>query len=183
MYGEDKKTLSVIKNYLTSEGNSFAGYSCRMTRIIEQTKKYLPELVIIKLSGNFDEVEYTLSSLDNELLTLSLIILDTKNKKIINFIEESKSLIYIIKPIDKSQFFNILEIAQLNFCRTVKYEEKISELSSTLESRKTIEQAKWLLVEKQGYSEPDAHSLIRKKSRDNRMSMVEIANSIILSYN
>lgn len=50
-----------------------------------------------------------------------------------------------------------------------------------LETRKTIERAKGVLMKKRGISEPDAFREIQKQSMDRRKSMKEIAEAILLA--
>jgi len=50
-----------------------------------------------------------------------------------------------------------------------------------LESRKAVERAKGILMKQQGLNEQEAYNRIRKYSMDNRKSMKEVAEAIILS--
>ncbi|MFZ5986536.1 MAG: ANTAR domain-containing response regulator, partial [Bacillota bacterium] len=59
--------------------------------------------------------------------------------------------------------------------------QKVKKLNDTLESRKIVEKAKWILVEQNGLSEAEAYEAIKKKSRDNRMPMKSIAEALILT--
>ncbi len=63
-----------------------------------------------------------------------------------------------------------------------KLRQENLEVKQALEERKRIEQAKSLIMEKDGLSEPEAHQLLQKTSRDQRKPMVEIANAIIVAY-
>ncbi len=56
------------------------------------------------------------------------------------------------------------------------------EVKQALQVRKRIDEAKAMIMEKYGLSEPAAHRLIQKTSRDQRRPMVEIANAILLAY-
>ncbi len=51
-----------------------------------------------------------------------------------------------------------------------------------LEARKKIEKAKGILMKNQSLDEGQAYNLIRKSSMDKRISMKEIAEAIVLSY-
>lgn len=51
-----------------------------------------------------------------------------------------------------------------------------------LESRKKIEKAKGILMKEQGMSEEDAYNLMRKSSMNKRVSIKEIADAVILSF-
>ncbi|HZK11149.1 MAG TPA: GAF domain-containing protein [Atribacterota bacterium] len=55
-------------------------------------------------------------------------------------------------------------------------------IQEELDARKKTERAKGILMEERNINESEAFSLIRKSSMDNRISMKEIAEAIILSY-
>jgi response regulator NasT len=60
-------------------------------------------------------------------------------------------------------------------------EEENRTLSEKLETRKVVERAKGLLMEKQGLSEQEAFRKIQKASMNNRKSMREVAEAILLT--
>jgi len=55
-------------------------------------------------------------------------------------------------------------------------------IQEELDARKKTEKAKGILMEERNINESEAFSLIRKSSMDKRISMKEIAEAIILSY-
>ncbi len=55
-------------------------------------------------------------------------------------------------------------------------------IQEELDTRKKIERAKGILMEERNINESEAFSLFRKSSMDKRISMKEIAEAIILSY-
>ena len=55
-------------------------------------------------------------------------------------------------------------------------------IQEELDTRKKTERAKGILMEERNINESEAFSLIRKSSMDKRISMKEIAEAIILSY-
>ncbi|MFH1664529.1 MAG: GAF domain-containing protein [Candidatus Omnitrophota bacterium] len=55
-------------------------------------------------------------------------------------------------------------------------------IQEELEARKRVEKAKGILMKEKGLSEEAAYKLMRKASMDKRVSMKEIADAIILSY-
>ena len=66
--------------------------------------------------------------------------------------------------------------------RVLKLEQKLKKVSESLESRKAVEKAKWMLVQKYGISEEEAYEKTREKSMDIRMSMKSIAEALLLSH-
>lgn len=55
-------------------------------------------------------------------------------------------------------------------------------IQEELESRKLVEKAKGILMRQKGFSEDEAYRLIQKHSMDNRKSMRQIAEAIILTH-
>lgn len=55
-------------------------------------------------------------------------------------------------------------------------------IQEELEARKKIERAKGILMKTKGLNEDQAYALIRKYSMDRRLSMKDVAEAIILSY-
>jgi signal transduction protein with GAF and PtsI domain len=62
-----------------------------------------------------------------------------------------------------------------------KLAEEKEKLEAKLEERKIVERAKGILMKKEGISEADAYRKLQKRSMDNRKSMKEIAEAVILS--
>jgi GAF domain-containing protein len=55
-------------------------------------------------------------------------------------------------------------------------------IRQALDDRKIIEQAKALLIEKEGMKEAEAYQLLQKTSRDKRKSMADVAQAILVFY-
>ncbi len=179
--GEDKKTLACVKNALVSSGHIFIGYSKDYFNILRHIRNSAPELVIIDVGKGFKDLKQTLETIDEDLLCACVLILDTKSDDIFEFIQKSRVMTYISKPVFEEAIVQITDAALINYSRILQYEEKVKKLNETLESRKAVEKAKWILVEKEGLSEAEAYEAIRKKSRDNRVPMKNIAEALILT--
>ncbi|MEE9129193.1 MAG: response regulator [Phycisphaerales bacterium] len=86
---------------------------------------------------------------------------------------------FLLKPVSQDQIRVCLEIAWGRFQAHLRQHEEISSLKRRLEDRKTIEQAKWLVVKHKQVSEPQAMKLLQKQARDTRRPLVDIARSIL----
>lgn len=179
--GEDKKVLSGIKNTIISSGHIFIGYSKEPHNILRYIRSSAPNLLIIEVCNNFRELKPILEVIDEDLLAACVLVIDGRNDEISDFLSKSRVFTYISKPVFDETLLQIVEISLMNYKRMLEYEEKVRKLNSTLESRKVVEKAKWILVEKDGLTEMEAYEAIKKKSRDNRMPMREIAEALILT--
>lgn len=181
LFGNDKKTLSIFKSALISNGHVFIGFSNDVHSVLRHIRRCYPDFIVIEIGNNFKEIRYILEVLDEELLAACVLVFETRNDEILNFLRSSRVLTYLTKPVFEESVLQIVDLTLMNYRRVVEYEKKVKKLNDTLESRKVIEKAKWILVEKEGHTESEAYAMIKKKSRDNRITMKEIAQAIILA--
>ncbi len=66
--------------------------------------------------------------------------------------------------------------------RLRKYEKKTRTLREKMDSIRIVNRAKWLLIERLGMTEQDAHSYIEKEAMNRRRTSREIAEEIIRMY-
>lgn len=181
LFGEDKKTLSSVKNALVSNGYVYIGYSQNTYNILRHVRSCYPELVIIEITNKFTELRPVLEVLDEELLTACILIFETRNDEVVDFLRNRRVITYLIKPVFYEVVVQTADLTLMNFKRVIEYEQKVKKLNEAIESRKIIEKAKWILVERKGYTESEAYEIIKKKSRDNRITMKETAQAILLA--
>ncbi len=181
LFGDDKEVLSSFKKALVANGHVFIGYSGDYHNILRHIRSCCPELVVIDASNRFSEITCILEVLDEELLAACILVLKVRNDEVINFLRNMRIITYITKPVFDEAVLQIADLTLMNYERVLEYEQKVRKLNDTLESRKIVEKAKWILVEKEGCTELEAYEMIKKKSRNNRVPMKDIAEAIILA--
>lgn len=181
LYGGDKNLLLDIKNSLANCGYVYVGRIKETCNILKSIRRHSPDLIIIEVSNLFREIRPMLQVIDEETLAACILVLDSRDPEIIEFLRRSKVISYATKPVFAEFVRQITDLSLMNYSRVLNYEQEVRKLNETLESRKTIEQAKWILVERNRISESEAYEVIRKKSRDNRITMTETAEAIILT--
>ena len=88
---------------------------------------------------------------------------------------------YLIKPLREEELAPTIEMAISRFEEFTSLRRENADLKRTLESRKTIEKAKGLLMKNKGLSESEAFQMIQKKSMETRKPMIDIAEAIVLA--
>jgi len=86
---------------------------------------------------------------------------------------------YVVKPFNPSNLIPALRIALSLHERILRQEAEIEEVTEKLETRKLVERAKALLTEQMKLNEPDAFRWIQKASMDRRLSMKQVAQTVI----
>ncbi len=81
----------------------------------------------------------------------------------------------------ESEVAPAIEVTLARYSAFRVLEEEAKSLADKLETRKVVERAKGLLMEKQGLSEQEAFRKIQKASMNNWKSMREVAEAILLT--
>jgi len=92
---------------------------------------------------------------------------------------EAGALAYVVKPFTPADLIPALEIALSRFQQLVALESEVADLAERFETRKLVDRAKGILNDKMGLSEPEAFRWIQKASMDRRLTMQDVAKTII----
>lgn len=86
---------------------------------------------------------------------------------------------YLVKPVSVRQLATTIKLAQQRFAEFARLRRENETLRETLETRKLVERAKGVLMEKRKQSEQEAYALMRSQSQQQSLPMREIARRII----
>jgi response regulator NasT len=88
---------------------------------------------------------------------------------------------YLVKPFRETDLPPAIELAKARFGEFRTLEQEVDNLAEALETRKKVERAKGILMDKQGLTESEAFRRIQKMSMNTRRPMKEVAEAIILA--
>lgn len=88
---------------------------------------------------------------------------------------------YLVKPFRETDLPPAIELAKARFGEFRALEQEVDNLAEALETRKKVERAKGILMDKQNLSESEAFRRIQKMSMNTRRPMKEVAEAIILA--
>ncbi len=100
-------------------------------------------------------------------------------KELVERASEAGALAYVVKPFTPADLLPAIEIALSRFQQIVALESEVADLAERFETRKLVDRAKGILNEKMGLSEPEAFRWIQKASMDRRLTMQDVAKTII----
>jgi response regulator NasT len=89
---------------------------------------------------------------------------------------------YLVKPFRESDLTPAIEVALARFSEFRAMEREVDTLQDALETRKSVDRAKGILMDTQGLSETEAFRKIQKMSMNNRKPMRAVAEAIILAH-
>lgn len=86
------------------------------------------------------------------------------------------------KPTNIQAITQTLQILRATRERMRRVSEKQVTVEEKIQEIRLVNQAKWLLIEKRGMSEAEAHRFIEKEAMDTRRSRKAVANKLIAYY-
>lgn len=171
-----------VRNILNPNGFSFLGNCSDAVSLMRLIRSFHPDFIIVDLNVQHGDVRNTIETIDDEMLCATVLLGDQRDTGVFSLIEKANAISFCPKPLNRDVFLHTVELANINYKRVFGLDKKLKEMTENYESRKQVERAKWILMERDGLSETDAYDRIRKKSMDNRMSMKSIAEAIIYTY-
>jgi response regulator NasT len=100
-------------------------------------------------------------------------------KELVDRANQAGAMAYVVKPFTPNDLMPAVEIALSRHSQLIALENEISDLNERFETRKLVDRAKGLLNEKMNLSEPEAFRWIQKASMDRRLTMQEVAQTVI----
>lgn len=94
---------------------------------------------------------------------------------------EAGVMAYLLKPLRVEELAPALDLARARFEEFSTLSRENESLKRSIESRKLVERAKGLLMEREKLSEAEAFRRIQKASMDTRRPMAEVADAILLA--
>lgn len=95
---------------------------------------------------------------------------------------EREGVLTVGKPSSRQTLYGAVKLAAAMSARLAKMERKNKTLQEKMADIRTVNRAKWLLIENLNMTERDAHYYIEKQAMNMRLSRHEVAENIIRTY-
>jgi response regulator NasT len=179
---DDESLVRVdLREALTELGYLVVGEVGDGQSAVNMARELDPDVVVmdIKMPG-LDGIEAA-RVLTQERIAPVVLLTAYSQKDLIERAKESGVVGYLVKPFRETDLSPAIELALARFAEFRSLQEEVGNLTEALETRKKVERAKGILMEKQGMSESEAFRKIQKMSMNTRKPMKEVAEAIILA--
>ena len=148
---------------------------------INLARELRPDLIIMDIRmPELDGIEAA-RVLTSERLAPVMLLTAFSDNELIERAREAGVVSYITKPWRQSDLKPAIEIALARFQEFREMESQVKTLEDQLATRKVVEKAKGMLMEKYKLTENEAFRRIQKLSMNNRKSMRDVAEAILLA--
>lgn len=168
-----------LREMLQDQGYQVVGEAADGARVLDLVRKLRPDLVFldIKMPG-VDGLQAARTLLAERAVPV-IILTAYADREFVDQAKEAGVLAYLVKPVRESDLRPAIGVAMARFQEIQALQEEIGHLEDTLQTRKLIERAKGILMQRDGLDEAAAFGRIQKQARDSRKTMKEIAEAII----
>lgn len=146
---------------------------------IARAEELKPDLVVMDIKmPNMDGI--TAAKRMAELKIPVVLLTAFSQKELVEQAVEAGAMAYVVKPFTPTDLIPAVEIAFSRHSQMIALESEVSDLIDRLETRKMVDRAKGLLITKGLVKdEPEAFRWIQKTSMDGRLTMKDVARTII----
>jgi len=179
---DDESLLRMdLQETLTELGYLVIGQVGDGQSAINMARELEPDVVImdIKMPG-VDGIEAA-KILTEERIAPVVLLTAYSQKDLIERAKDAGVVGYLVKPFREADLSPAIELALARFEEFRTLEKEVENLNEALETRKKVEKAKGILMEKHKMSEQDAFRKIQKMSMNTRKPMKEVAEAIVLA--
>lgn len=177
---EDETIIRLdIVETLTAQGYEVVGEAENGQRAVELVEELRPDVVLMDISMPVMDGLSATRHIAERSLAPVVILTAFSQRDLIDQATQAGAMSYIVKPFSETDLVPAIELAKARFDQLVALESEISDLTVRFETRKLVDQAKVLLQEKLEITEPEAFRWIQKTSMDRRLTMKDVAQTVI----
>ncbi|HUC35733.1 MAG TPA: response regulator [Acidimicrobiales bacterium] len=184
---EDEAIIRLdLKEILEAEGYDVVGEAGRGDEAVELVASLQPDLAIldVKMPG-IDGIEAARRiTAENSVAVLILTAFSQRN--LIEDARDAGVVAYLVKPFQRGELVPAIEVALARFeeYRAIEQEharlsKEVASLEDKLETRRVVDRAKGVLMDRDGMTEKDSFSFIQRSAMDRRVPMRQVAQEVI----
>ncbi len=176
---DEQLTRTIVRARLEKLGHIVVAEAGDGLAAVEAARQHRPDVIIMDIKMPVMDGIEAARQIISEVPCAILFLSSFGEQELVEQAGEAGGLAYLIKPFRKEDLAPALEIAVRRYRQIAAQSKEIEQLKETLETRKLIERAKGILMDRHHMSEEEAFKRIHFQARNQNKKMREIAQSII----
>ena len=177
---EDESIIRIdIVESLRGFGYDVVGEAADGEAAVAMATELRPDLVVMDVKMPKMDGISAAEKLHQSRIAPVLLLTAFSQKELVERASEAGVVAYIVKPFTPADLLPAVEIALSRGAELKALEAEVADMSERFETRKIVDIAKGILNEKMGLTEPEACRWIQKASMDRRLTMKDVAVTII----
>ncbi|MFZ2624361.1 MAG: response regulator [Propionibacterium sp.] len=177
---EDEALIRLdLVELLGDEGYDVVGQAGDGQAAVQLAKELEPDVVVLDVKMPVMDGITAAEQIAGERIAAVVMLTAFSQRDLVEQAREAGAMAYVVKPFDASDVVPAIEIALARFQEIVALDDEVASLEDRLASRKVVDQAKGILQDSLGMTEPEAFRWIQKTAMDLRKSMREVAEGVV----
>ncbi len=177
---EDESLIRIdVVETLTDNGYTVVGEAADGEAAVALARQHRPDLVVMDVKMPLMDGITAAEILAKEKIAPVVLLTAFSQRELVERASEAGALAYVVKPFTPNDLIPAIEIALSRYQQISALEDEIADIAERLETRKILDRAKGILNDTMGLTEPEAFRWIQKASMDRRLSMREVAQTVV----
>lgn len=177
---EDEALIRMdIVETLREGGYDVVGEASNGEELVKLARELKPDVVVTDVKMPIMDGITAAEHIAKERLAPVVLLTAFSQTELVERARDAGAMAYVVKPFTPADLLPAVEIAASRFVEIRALENEIADINERMETRKRVERAKGLLMEKMQLNEPEAFRWIQKTSMDRRLTMREVAEAVI----
>lgn len=180
LIAEDDSLLAfTLKEQLEGRGCEVVGVVADGAKAVEESRSERPDVVLMDIRMPvMDGVQATRKIME-ENPTCVVMLTGFGHPTDVAQAEEAGAMAYLVKPVGGDQILPAVELARKRFKEFLSLRREIQNLQEALETRKLVERAKGIIMQRAALAEADAFRRLQKMAMDRRLSLRQVAEKVL----
>lgn len=170
--------MDVIET-LKDNGFTVVGEAGDGEKAVELAREHQPDVVVMDVKMPLLDGISAAEILSKEKICPVVLLTAFSQRELVERATEAGALAYVVKPFGPNDLIPAIEIALSRYQQLTALEDEVADLADRLETRKVLDRAKGILNDTMGLTEPEAFRWIQKASMDRRLTMREVAQTVV----
>lgn len=170
--------MDVIET-LKDNGFTVVGEAGDGEKAVELAREHQPNVVVMDVKMPLLDGISAAEILSKEKICPVVLLTAFSQRELVERATEAGALAYVVKPFGPNDLIPAIEIALSRYQQLTALEDEVADLADRLETRKVLDRAKGILNDTMGLTEPEAFRWIQKASMDRRLTMREVAQTVV----
>ncbi|WGW14050.1 response regulator [Saxibacter everestensis] len=177
---EDEAVIRLdIVEMLREIGYDVVGEAADGESAIRLAEELRPDLVVMDIKMPVLDGISAAERITKARIAPVVLLTAFSQRELVEKARDAGAMAYVVKPFTANDLAPALEIALSRHAEINALESEVADLQDRFETRKLVDRAKASLIENMGLTEPDAFRWIQKTSMDRRLTMREVAETVL----
>jgi AmiR/NasT family two-component response regulator len=177
---EDEALIRLdLREMLEEEGYEVVGEAGDGETAVIMARDLRPDLVVMDIKMPGVDGLTAAERITESRLAPVLILTAFSQKDLVERAAQAGAMGYLVKPFQKTDVVPAIELAVARHQERVVLEEEVTGLQDRLETRRLVDRAKGILMDRYGMKEADAFRFLQKAAMDGRLRMQEVARRVL----